>query len=126
MTREARRRAHARGHAAERIAAWWLRLKGYRVLAHGFRVSVGEIDLIVRRGRTLAFVEVKQRPDRATAAVAISPSQQKRILRVAQAFLRQRPELAHLQPRFDAVFVVPTLWLKFGKPRHIEDAWREA
>src|SRR3546814_2682027 len=50
MTAAARRRAYARGRRGERIAAWWLRLKGYRVLALGFRCPVGEIDLVARRG----------------------------------------------------------------------------
>src|SRR3546814_3685062 len=61
MTAAARRRAYARGRRGERIAAWWLRLKGYRVLAQGFRCPVGEIDLVARRGGILAIVEVKHR-----------------------------------------------------------------
>ena len=47
---------------AERVAAWSLRLHGYRVLARRYRTPVGEIDLVVRRGSLLAFVEVKGRP----------------------------------------------------------------
>src|SRR3546814_14471938 len=50
MTAAARRRAYARGRRGERIAAWWLRPKGYRVLPQGFRCPVGEIDLVARRG----------------------------------------------------------------------------
>ena len=56
MTRETRRQAYGRGRRAEAQAAWWLRLKGYRILARGFRVPAGEIDLIARRGRVLAHV----------------------------------------------------------------------
>ncbi|MCH8154936.1 MAG: YraN family protein [Proteobacteria bacterium] len=56
MTRETRRRAYGRGRRAEALAAWWLRLKGYRILARGFRVAAGEIDLIARRGRVLAHI----------------------------------------------------------------------
>ena len=46
MTRDTRRKAYGRGRRAEALAAWWLRLKGYRILARGFRVAAGEIDLI--------------------------------------------------------------------------------
>jgi putative endonuclease len=116
-----RRDAEARGRGAEARAAWLLRLKGYRVLASGFRTPVGEVDLVVRRGRTLAFVEVKARPTRAEACEAIGPRQRARIARAAEAFLARRPDLAGLDVRFDALLLVP------GRaPRHLVDAWRDA
>jgi hypothetical protein len=62
MTQGPRRSAWLRGRRAEWLAAWWLRLKGYRILARDLRTPVGEIDLIARRGRVLALVEVKARP----------------------------------------------------------------
>jgi putative endonuclease len=61
-----RRAAQQRGAHAEQRAALYLRLKGYRILARGYRTPVGEIDL-------LAAVEVKSRGDRDTAAFSISP-----------------------------------------------------
>ena len=115
----ARRAAERRGRRGERAAAWWLRLKGYRILAQGFRLAVGEIDLVARRGAVLAFVEVKSRPDLGEAAAAIGPVQRQRIARAAEAFLQRHPGLAALSPRFDAILVAPGRW-----PRHIEDAWR--
>jgi putative endonuclease len=119
MTVATRRRAYARGRRAERLAAWWLRLKGYRVLARGWRSPVGEIDLVVRRGATLAIVEVKHRDSLAVAGEAIAPRQQRRLRRAAELFLQRHPELAGLELRFDALLLVP------GKlPRHIADAWR--
>ena len=75
MSRQRRRRAYGLGRRAEWMAAWWLRLKGYRILARDFRVAVGEIDLIARRGRTLALVEVKARPDLATAQANLATAQ---------------------------------------------------
>ena len=68
-----RRAAERGGRRAEFIAAWFLRLKLYRVIARRYRTPVGEIDLIVRRGRTIAFVEVKQRPSEGEGLEAVAP-----------------------------------------------------
>ncbi len=118
MTRETRRRAYGRGRRAEALAAWWLRLKGYRILARGFRVPSGEIDLIARRGRVLAHVEVKARPSLEEAREALTPRQRQRIERAAAAFLQQHPGLAGLDQRFDVVLLAPR-----RRPHHLENAW---
>lgn len=100
---------------------WRLRLAGYRVLARNFRVPSGEIDLVVRRGKVVAFVEVKARAAYEAAAEAIQPYQQLRIRNAALAFLARRPDLAGLAMRFDVVLVTP------GRlPRHLRDAWRDS
>lgn len=114
-----RRRAERTGRLAERLAAGWLRLKGYRVVARGYRCPVGEIDLIVRRGRILAFVEVKARRTEAAAADSLVPRQRRRIARAAEAFVRTRPDLAGMDWRFDLVYMGAG-----GRPRHLADAWR--
>jgi putative endonuclease len=117
----ARLAAERAGRWAERLAAWRLRLAGYRVVARNYRCPAGEIDLVVRRGRTLAFVEVKTRLRLADAAEAIQPGQQRRIRNAAEAFLARHPQLAGCDLRFDAVLVMP------GRlPRHIADAWRDS
>jgi putative endonuclease len=118
VTTADRRRALARGRRAERLAAWWLRLQGYRILARGFRVPVGEIDLVARRGHVLAIVEVKRRANLATAGEAISPRQQRRLRHAAEAFVQRHPEVAGLQLRFDALLLTP-----LRLPHHIKDAW---
>ena len=118
MTREIRRRAYGRGRRAETLAAWWLRLKGYRILARGFRVASGEIDLIARRGRVLVHVEVKARPSLEEAREALTPRQRRRIERAAEAFLQQHPGLAGLDQRFDVVLLAPR-----RRPHHLENAW---
>ncbi len=114
-----RRRAYRQGRRAEGWAAWWLRLKGYRILARGFRVPVGEIDLVAARGRILAFVEVKRRARLADALEAVTPHQRRRIERAAEAFLGRERRLVGKRLRFDVVVIRP------GRlPRHLADAWR--
>ncbi len=119
MSAQRRRRAYGRGRRAETMAAWWLRLKGYRIVARGFRAPLGEIDIIARRGRILALVEVKARGDLATAREALTRHQRKRIENAATIFLQHHPALAGLDLRFDVVLVAPG-----RRPHHITDAWR--
>ena len=115
----ARRAAWRRGHWAEWLCLWQLRLTGYRILARRYRTPMGEIDLIARRGRTLAAVEVKARGDLASAGDAVRPRQQRRVTRAFAQFLAGRPDLAGLSLRFDVMLVRPR-----RLPRHITDAWR--
>lgn len=109
------------GLRAEALAAWLLRCKGYRILGRRYRTRVGEIDLIARRGGTLAFVEVKARRARATAAESIHVRNQQRVVRAAQHYLQAHPELAALAIRFDAVLVAWYRW-----PHHIRHAFDAA
>jgi putative endonuclease len=71
MTALSRRAGYRQGLRAETIAALFLRLKGYRILARRFTSPVGEIDLVARRGTSLVFVEVKARPTLDAAAESI-------------------------------------------------------
>lgn len=115
-----KQRANRFGRHAEALACALLLLKGYRILVRNLRVPVGEIDIIARRGRTLAFIEVKARSgDGGTAAEALSPRQRRRIVRAAGWFLSARPELIALTARFDLVLVERWRW-----PEHRTGAWR--
>jgi len=114
-----RRRAYRLGRQAETLCAWWLRLRGYRILIRDYRTAPGEIDIVARRGATLALIEVKARPSVSEAAWAITPRQKARIERAAARLLQERPELSRLSVRFDAMLVAP------GRlPIHLTDAWR--
>lgn len=109
--------AEARGRRAETLAAWWLRLCGWQILARRARVPGGEVDLVARRGRTLAFVEVKQRRSEEAAALALD---EYRLRRVAVAAERLAPRFARDGDdiRIDAIFLVP------GRlPRHLANVW---
>ena len=116
---KARRRAHRFGLRAESVAALLLRLKGYHALDRRFAAAGGEIDLVVRRGTTIAFVEVKARDDLDVAAIAINEAKRRRIGRAARVWLARNPWAAALNLRGDAVFVAP------GRlPRHLAAAYR--
>jgi putative endonuclease len=117
--RPERQRAQRRGRVAEMLAAWRLRLAGYRIIARNYRTPMGEIDLIARRGRTLAFVEVKRRGSERDAAEAIGPRQRQRIERAAAAFLAAHPDLALFDLQFDVILLTSGVL-----PRHLRDAWR--
>lgn len=115
-----RRRRHRRGHLAERLCVWHLRLRGYRILAVRFRRAVGEIDIIARRGQVIAYIEVKARADFGLAAESVSWRQRQRVRRAAGAFLSANPALARCGQRFDVMLVKP-----WRAPRHVIDAWRD-
>ena len=95
-----RQAAEKRGRGAETFAALYLRLKGWRILARRARVPGGEVDIVARRGRTLAFVEVKARGSQESAAFALD---RYRLRRVAEV-LHQVGEDARRNALFDVQF----------------------
>lgn len=109
---------HARGLAAETTALVLLVLKGYRPLARRFAAAGGEIDLVMRRGGTIAFVEVKARRELDDARTTIDAAKRRRLSRAARAWLARHPAAAGLTLRADAVFVAPRRW-----PRHLPAAF---
>jgi len=115
----------ARGNRAETMAAWLLRLKGYRILARRFRAGAGEIDLIAARGDVIAFVEVKARRRRDDAAIAITADKQRRIASAARVWLARHPACANRILRLDAVFIGELSWggLRDASawPQHLSD-----
>ncbi len=91
----------------ERRAARWYRLRGWRILGANVRAGGYELDLIVRRGRQLRFVEVKERAGAGFggAAAAVGVEKQRRVRRAAEAWLVRHPELRSLELGFDVVAV---------------------
>jgi putative endonuclease len=113
-----RQEAEKRGRGAERLAAFYLRLHGWRILAQRARVPGGEVDLVARRGRTLAFVEVKARGTDEAAGFALDRYRLRRVAvaaeRLAPRYMRDGDDI-----RIDALFIVPGRW-----PRHLPDVWQ--
>jgi putative endonuclease len=112
-----RQRAERGGRRAEAAAALWLRLKGWHILARRVRTPVGEVDLVARRGRTVAFVEVKARADAAQAALALDEYRLRRVAAAAGA-LAPRYARSGDDLRIDAIFVTP-----WRLPRHLANVW---
>jgi putative endonuclease len=115
MTNDARRRAFLFGLDAEGQAALYLQLKGYRVLARRFRAGGAEIDLVMRRFNTIAFVEVKARATMDSAAMAMTPQKALQIARAARAWTSRNRLPQNAVLRLDAVIIAPRHW-----PRHLQ------
>lgn len=113
-----RRQAERRGRGAETLACWYLRLKGWQILARRARVPGGEVDIVARRGRTLAFVEVKARASENAAAFALDSWRLRRVA-VAAERLARRYMRAGDDVRIDALFIVPRRW-----PKHLVNVWQ--
>lgn len=112
-----RRRAERSGRDGETRAAWFLRAKGWRILAQRVRTPAGEVDLVARRGKLVAFVEVKTRKTAAELDFAIDEHRLARVAAAAEIlaarFLEEGDDM-----RVDVVLIAPRAW-----PRHIENAW---
>ena len=112
-----RQRAEQGGRRAERLAALWLQLKGWKILGRRVRTPVGEVDLVARRGRVVAFVEVKARATAEDAALALDEWRLRRVAAAAEA-LAHRYARAGDDIRLDAIFIVPR-----RLPRHMANVW---
>lgn len=113
-----RQEAERRGRGAETLACWYLRLKGWRILARRVRVRGGEVDIVASRGRTVAFVEVKARSTAEAAAHSLDQYRLRRVAvaaeRLSQTYMRGGDDV-----RIDAIFVVP------GRlPQHLANVWQ--
>jgi putative endonuclease len=104
---------------AERRAARWYRLRGWRVLGTNVWAGRNEIDLIVRRGGHLRFVEVKEKRGAlyGDPVEAVDEEKQRRVRRAAETWLAGRPDLASLRVAFDVVAV------REGKLERLGDAF---
>jgi putative endonuclease len=117
--RRSRLAAYRHGHFAEAAAAALLFAKGYRLLARRYRTPLGEIDLIMKRRRTIAFIEVKARAMERDALESVGRMSERRIVAAADLWLARHPDAAGLELRYDMVLITP-----WRLPRHLPDAFR--
>ncbi len=114
-----RKRAERGGHLAELAALWVMRCKGYRLLASRYKTPMGEIDLIMRRGKVTCFIEVKKRASDDAAIFSVSSRQAKRIGAAARNWIAHDQKAAQGNWRFDIISVVAYQW-----PKHYPDAFQ--
>lgn len=109
--------AERNGREGERRAAFWLRAKGWRILAERVKTPRGEIDLVAKRGGVVAFVEVKWRRRGGDLDLAID---EHRLARVAAAVECVAHDYATdgEDIRVDVILLAPG-----ALPRHIANAW---
>lgn len=95
------------GATGEDVAAEWYEANGYQVVARNWRVREGEIDLIVRRARTIVFCEVKNRSSLAfgAPAEAVTRAKRERIRHLAAQYLQISPVRAR-EIRFDVAAIL--------------------
>lgn len=116
-SKQSRLAAELFGRRGEMLAAWYLRLKGYRILASRFKTPAGEIDLVAKRFGMLVFVEVKARRSGSLADAWMAVND-RRITRAADYFLARHPRHAGSDMRYDVIFLAPMAW-----PRHVVNAF---
>ncbi|WP_252509733.1 YraN family protein [Thalassospira sp. TSL5-1] len=109
-------RAERSGRFAESLCCFWLRIKGYRILARRYRGPGGEIDILARKANVLVAIEVKYRKTRTDALFAISPRQQGRIAQSLQAFAARTGHAGDM--RMDVMTVSPK-----GRIHHHINVW---
>lgn len=113
-----RKRAELQGREGERQAALWLRMKGWRILDQRRKTPAGEIDLVVKRGRQIAFVEVKWRRDAKALDHAIDEYRLRRVAAAAEAVAHDYAKDGE-DIRIDVLLLAPR-----AIPRHIVNAWQ--
>lgn len=95
----------ALGGRGEAVAAEYLKKRGYRLLAQNYRLKFGEIDLVMIKSGCVCFVEVKTRRDYDTPQEAVSRVKQRKLTRVAQAYLQAHYGHCDVQSRFDVLAI---------------------
>ena len=99
------------------LAGWYLRMKGWRILAHRVNTPRGEVDLVARRGRMVIFVEVKWRRTIEELDYAIDERRLRRVAAAAEAIASRFVRTGDDQ-RIDVLLLAP-----WSFPRHIVNAW---
>lgn len=111
-------KTHDKGIWAERLAALYLSMRGYRIVARRYKTAHGEIDLIAARGEVLAIVEVKARARIEQALEAVDARTQRRVVNATMMFLAEKPVYAGRVIRFDVIAIESPMRIV-----HLDNAW---
>ena len=112
-----RENAEKRGRRGENIAAWWLRLHGWHIVGERVKTPRGEVDLIARRGKTLAFIEVKTRKKDSDLSLSIDHPRLRRVAAAADLLYPRFAKGAE-NVRIDVILVAP-----WRVPHHLVNVW---
>lgn len=118
MATHERRSAERSGRVWECAAALYFICLGYRLLGWRVKTPLGEIDLIVRRGRSTVFVEVKAHRSWIDGANAVSRRKAERIVAAAHCWMGGRPARTNEDYRFDILLMSAYHW-----PKHLPNAF---
>ena len=110
---------NSKGAVYEEQAALFLKAAGYEILDRNWSCPMGELDIVARKGATVAFVEVRERssPEYGLPAETVGRAKRAKIVKAAMAYIKVRcPEADTF--RFDFIGITPGT-----PPEHIEDAF---
>ena len=99
-----------KGHAYENLAKHYLKKKGLSLITTNYTCQCGEIDLIMKDGETLVFIEVRYRSNKqyGSALESVNTKKQRKIIQSAQSFLQHSPWATKLNCRFDVLGISPS------------------
>lgn len=129
--------AYKQGVQAEKVAALYLKARGYEVLEVRYKTPVGEIDLILRHKNCLVFAEVKSHRNEEQALFAVTQRSRRRIEAAAEHYISYHEDVVDCEMRFDVLIVPPDVLKKTSNltsnltcnllgafsVRHLDNAW---
>ena len=116
---KAKQISYIKGHIAEIYTMCFLLLKGYRIYKRRFSNPLGEIDLIIGKGNSIVFCEIKYRKNYNIGLYAISGIQKKRIINGAKLYIARNSQYIGMNYRFDYIVVCGL------KIHHFQNAWQK-
>lgn len=105
--KQERQAREAEGRKAEAHVALWLKLRGWKILAQRFKTPDGEVDLIASKGKTIAFIEVKQRETLPILDDLVTASNERRLMAAAEIWVNRHFEtlIPDFEIRFDLAVI---------------------
>jgi putative endonuclease len=112
---DAKKKTYQFGVLAEKIVMCFLILKGYKILFWRYKTYFGEIDIIAKKNKVIAIIEVKARKSKSSIEEVFQMKQAYRINKAAEFFLTKNPQFRKYEVRFDFVLLNRFFLLKHFK-----------